>query len=409
MNINFFSHPTYEPWSWESPESTGIGGSETSHIELATRLAARGHHVTSYAPLPFVGEQDHAGVRWVSCNNTDWSDASALWIIYRCPEALDLIPPDVPAWLICQDVDYPTLTAARAARATRIVALCDEHAKYLRKTHPDADDRICVSSNGIKPELIDGTLFNTRHASPVLRNPRRMMYASSPDRGLLVLLYIFSRVREIIPDAELHVFYGFQNLDKMLARDPSLSCADDVREIQRLMQQPGVHHHGRIPQPQLAEEWLKSGIWCYPTMWPETSCITSMDAQALGAIPVVNPIWALKDNVQAGVAIDGDPYRDLLVRGWYVDQVARLMQEPETQADIRREMMPWARERFSWERVADEWSAWARTDYMRKMREQESASVPCMLESYCVLEHFYARGIAEQESASATPEVAQHA
>ena len=334
MNFTFFAHPTFEPWSYESPFTTGIGGSETSQIEMAQRLAARGHKVVSYAPTPFEDARNRNGVCWIRCDKADWTDDETIWVIYRCPEALDYIPPNVPAWLVCQDVDYPTLTPARAARCTRIIALCEEHAKYLRKMHPDAADKVCVSSNGIRPELVKQTLFHAKH-SGVVRNPKRIMYASSPDRGLWILLYIFERVREIVPDAELHVFYGFQNLEKMIARDPLVSCADHVREVQKLLQQPGVTHHGRVPQQELAAEWVKSGVWCYPSMWPETSCITSMDAQAYGAVPIANPLWALRDNVQHGMWIDGDAYRDLLVRAWYVDELARMLQSPDTQDEIR--------------------------------------------------------------------------
>lgn len=362
MKFNFFAHPTFEPWSWDAPMTTGIGGSETSQIEMAQRLAARGHQVVSYAPTPHEESQEHAGVVWTRCDKVDWTQDDCTWIIYRCPQAVDLLPPNVPAWLVCQDVDYPPmLTPERLERFTRIIALCEDHANFLRKRYPDADSKICVSSNGIRPEVVKATLFKARHEG-IVRNPRRMMYASSAERGLWILLYIFERVREIVPDAELHIFYGLQNMEKALSRDPNWSGGEHMREVLDLIEQPGVVHYGRVPQSVLAEEWAKSGVWCYPTMWPETSCITSMDAQAMGAIPIVNPLWALRDNVRHGVAIDGDPYRDLLVRAWYVDEVARMLRDTDEQDAIRREMMPDALEHFSWDRFVKQWESWAAQD-----------------------------------------------
>jgi glycosyltransferase involved in cell wall biosynthesis len=355
----FISGLTFEPWSWDSPYTTGIGGSETSHIEMAERLAARGHRVISYAPVPWEADNKwHAGVDWhpiselTGCLPLRSAMPDTVYVLYRDPRVIDILPSDTVIWLICQDVDYPTLTAERAARCTRIVALCQEHANYLRRTHPTAADKVCVSSNGIR----DYRLPNH------VRNPHRLMYASSPDRGLWILLYIFERVKEVVPDAELHVFYGFQNLKKVLEVQPEAECGVHMQEISQLLETPGVTHHGRVPQQELAVEWLKSAVWCFPTGFPETSCITCMDAQALGAIPVTNPLWALEDNVQHGVMVHGDPYTDVLCRSRYVHEIVRLLLDEERQASIRAEMMPWAQQKFDWENVVEQWLSWTDED-----------------------------------------------
>ena len=375
----FVSERTFEPWDWTNPDRVGIGGSETSHIEMAQRLARRGNKVISYAPLalPLIDAVfvDPAGVEWLSTEyfERDAGDyPNAIFVIYRAPHLVDLLPAGAVAWLICQDVDYTSsrnaLTEERALRFNRIVALCDEQADYLRRRLPAAAARVFVSSNGIKAEYISKLL-----ADPPERNPMRLIYASSPDRGLENLLQIFSRVREIVPAAELHVCYGFDNIEKVIARVGLNS--PPARLHQRLaeaLKAPGVYHYGRLGQLELLGEWFKSSIWCHPSNFTETSCITCMDAQACGAVPVTRPTWAIGENVTDGVFIEGDATSEL-IRARYVFRVVELLLNPSIAEGYRAAMMPLALARFTWERFVDQWEAWAKFDELAKAEPLRAA------------------------------------
>lgn len=354
MNFTFVSSPTFETWDWTNPDAQGIGGSETSHIEMSNRLARRGHQVHSYAPTSFEGPANNPhGVTWESCAKAKWREG--VWVLYRNPEVIDDLPPGVPAWLVCQDVDYRGLTEERAARLTRIVGLCETHRKYLCARYPFAASKIYASSNGIKVDQIRQAL-----ADLPPRNPKRLMYASSPDRGLLYLAMIFERAREIVPDLELHVYYGFNNLDKIIQANPQYR--EGTEKLRKLLDQPGIEYHGRMGQPELFREWQKAGIWCHPSSFTETSCITCMDAQALGAIPITTPIWAVCENVEHGVFIEGDPYNCNLTRARYTLELIRMACDPNRQEAIRERMMPWALKRFDWEKYVDQWEEWAEND-----------------------------------------------
>lgn len=358
MKFIFISAPTFETWDWSNPDTVGIGGSETSHIEMAQRLAKRGHEVISYAPTPGLGSDYHMDVMWrqfLQPEQVKWNAATDVWVVYRAPELIDHIPEGANIWLICQDVDYPHLTKERAARLNRIVALCETHGAYLQAMHPDTN--VCVSSNGIKLALIEQIAKDQPE-----RNPHRLMYASSPDRGLEYLLQIFPRAKEIVPDLELHTYYGFDNIEKVVAfYGENSRVGANTAKLRRFLDQPGVIHHGRTPQPQLLQEWFKAGIWCHPSNFTETSCITCMDAQACGAIPLTSPVWAISENVQFGEFIEGD-VRDELVRARYVNRLALMAINAEKQDEIRQPMMNWAREAFGWELWVDQWDGWARAD-----------------------------------------------
>lgn len=354
MKFNFLSTPTFEPWDWMNPISPGIGGSETSHVEMAQRLQRRGHDVRSFAPVAFEGMmQDPFGVPWEHSGKADFQ-RDGVWVIYRNPEMIDYVQGRRPVWLICQDVGYSSLNEYRAGKLTRIVALCQEHAQHLKQLYPWAADKVCISSNGIR----SSTMAELMHGPRPVRNPKRLIYASSPDRGLRTLIQIFVRLKEIVPDVELHVYYGFDNIDKV-DFEPAKQLRAMLTEALKL---PGIFWHGRTGQIALIDEWFKAGIWCHPSEFTETSCITCMDAQACGAIPVTTPTWAIGENVQHGVMIEGNPEGDPLTLCRYVLELVRLVSDPERQEAIRKEMMPWALETFDWERFVLQWEGWAQDD-----------------------------------------------
>lgn len=352
MNIHLISTIHFEKWYWANLDQ-GIGGSETHHIEIAWRLARRGHKVFSYAPVPWKGAKENRDVIWKRLEEADYS-AKGLWITYRCPELLDKFKKGQRVWLICQDESYSTWTKERAAKVERIICLCQEHARNMAIGYPYLKEKICVSSNGVRMDLIREV-----EKQKIERNPKRMIYCSSPDRGLKQLVQIFNKVREFVPDIELVVTYGFNNINKLIKFSKSYGRYKKVRdELLEMMKAPGIIWMGRVSQKELYKLHLSSGIWCYPTAFGETSCITCMEAQALGSIPITNPYWALAENVKHGTFIQGDN-NDPLTQSRYTSEVIRLAMNPKLQEQIRKEMIPYSRYRFNWERWVDQLEGWA--------------------------------------------------
>lgn len=351
MNFYFYHPVHFEKWDWRAVER-GIGGSETHQIEMTQRLARRGHSVISYAPVPKSSIDPH-GVRWLPLEKADFSKPG-VWIIYRSPETMDKFTrkdKNQIRWLVSQDEYYQTWTDERIKKLDKVLALCGPHAKSLSRRQPLLEPRLIISSNGLRMDLVREV-----EKLGIKRNPKKIIYASSPDRGLKYTLETFKRAREYVPDIELHVFYGFNNINKLIKMDPAYGgFARYKDEVQDLLKQPGVHWRGRVGQRQLYKEWLSAGIWLYQTNFTETSCIVCMEAQALGAVPITNPLWALAENVMAGVVIDGNAYDDKLVKAKYVAELVRLTSQPSIQENIRPVMMERARMRFNWERIVDAW------------------------------------------------------
>lgn len=366
MKFIFHSGTTFDEWDWRNPATKGIGGSETHHIELVERLAARGHDVWSYAPVRFRGVRWHGGVRWETHKHTNFR-LPGIWVIARDPVLLDKFrgksKRHQKVWFIAQDSFYTTWTDKRIRTCDRIFALCEAQKRALLAKHPLMAGKVIVSSNGIPTDRIEAMWpcgkTNNR------RNPCRLIYTSSPDRGLVQLLHIFRRAREYVPKLELHCFYGFNNINRIIKANPAITgFLENKKEILSLLRQPGVHWHGRISQPKLWRQWLRAGLWCYPANFTETSCISAMEAQALGAIPICNPIWAVRENVKHGVFVDRD-VNDPLARAEYAAEVVRLATQPDLQNIIRASMMPWARQHFDWNHVATQFEQLVLEHYLK--------------------------------------------
>src|SRR3990167_134558 len=185
-----------------------------------------------------------------------------------------------------------------------------------------------------------------------MRNPKLMVYGSSYDRCLQHLLKMWPKIRAQVPDAQLRVFYGWNLFDVGYRDNPQMMTWKD--DMNKLMKQEGIIELGRISHEAVRKEFEMAGIWVYPTHFGEISCITAMKAQAFGAIPCVINYAALKETVQFGEKVDGDIY-DQETKDIFLKALVGLLNDPERQERIRKDMMPWAQEKFGWDKVAKQW------------------------------------------------------
>lgn len=183
------------------------------------------------------------------------------------------------------------------------------------------------------------------------RNLKRIIYTSSYDRGLEHLLKMWPEVKKEVPDAELHIFYGWTLFEKFYKDNPGSMMW--MEKMNKLMQQEGITDHGRVSQPELIEEYKKSGIWAYPTHFGEINCISGLKAQAYGCEPVVVNYAALQETVKFGRKVDGDIYDEETQKAFLNELVEALKNPmPETK---RKEMIK-AMEKYTWEQVAKDWT-----------------------------------------------------
>lgn len=335
--VAIYCGPCWEEWS---PVSTlkGIGGSEEAVIYLSKELTKLGWRVTVFNNCgSMAGEYE--GVIYAPYQAFNPRDTYNILVGWRGNYLKGVEASRKIVWL--HDVPYDGMfTKENVKDFDKVVVLSDFHRSLLPSFVPH--EKVFVSSNGIN--LPD---FNT--PSPI-RNPHRIIYTSSYDRGLEHLLGIWAEVRHEVPDAELHIFYGWNVYDEMVKvgrRDGKFKEA-----MVRLMNQEGIFEHGRVGHKQLVKELKQSSIWAYPSHFEEISCISAMKAQACGAIPVCTDYAALTETVKNGVKVPGKAGEDNVTMRFKKELIS-LLKDEKRQEEIRGKL---SGSSFSWENVAKLWS-----------------------------------------------------
>jgi glycosyltransferase involved in cell wall biosynthesis len=354
LNIVFYVGYSVEAWNPETFRRSGLGGSETAVVEMSERLVKLGHHVRVFGDCKAI-EGVFQDVEYIHYEKFQDVTCDVL-ISSRRPEAIDRVPAlgCRLAVLWVHDVHCgDQLTPERADKFNLIWTLSEWHRGYFMSKYPFLDlEKVGVTRNGIDLERFDRTALSPPKPAWVVRDPRRAVYSSSPDRGLQVALETWPEIRARVPGAELHVFYGFNNWEPY-AGEAEKKLIAELKKL--LAETEGVQFHGRQHQDRLAEEFLKSGVWAYPTWFHETSCITGMEAQAAGLRIVTSPIAALNETVGSrGTMISGNwlsaPYKEKFVNA----VVEAMLKEGH---EDRQALAQYAREHFGWDELAKEWES----------------------------------------------------
>ncbi len=283
-------------WDYKSLDK-GLGGSETAVVHMARLFALRGYKVSVYGNPSEQTTISPEGVRYLHMKEFANAVKPDIMIASRSPEAIE-INPGKKNYLWVHDVHCGnTLTVQRSYLYDGIFCLSDWHLQFMKSSYPhNRKDNYIQTRNGI-----DLSRFKNSEEKRL----NRAIYSSSPDRGLEVAIRTWPKVREEVPDAELHVYYGFDNWIQPDSPEDMVALANKIKNL--MQNTPGVVYHGKTSQKELAEDMMKAKVWYYPTWFSETSCISAMEAQAAGLKIVTSPIAALKETVKGkAVFVEGD-------------------------------------------------------------------------------------------------------
>ena len=187
---------------------------------------------------------------------------------------------------------------------------------------------------------------------PTTPRQHKLFYGSSYDRGLEHLLQMWPEIRQAFPDAELHICYGWDMYDKAYGNNPERQAWK--HRMNDDMDQPGIKHHGRLSKRHVKKLQKKCGIWAYPTHFGETCCITALESQAHGCVPVTMNLAALRETVQSGYKIEGDIY-DEETQVEYLTALLHMMKDEEFWAKESAKGIAFS-EQFTWSNIAKHWA-----------------------------------------------------
>lgn len=325
-------------WDEETLKVAGHGGSETAAIEVARWIKKKTNRRVKIfqerahrAVMPSGVEYEPVSTLESYLKNIE----PAVHIGWRHPAKLT----KAKSYVWCHDLQLPG--GNRSDQYDKVIALSEFHKHYLKEVSGVPEEKIVLGFNGIDPED-----FN-QYAE---RDPFKVIFSSSPDRGLIQSIDIVKAAREISKmDIKLHCFYGVHNMRKMGMNDWAdkiMKHVDDHKEF--------VIYHGNVQKKELIRHFKEAAVWLYPADFIETYCITAIEAVCAGCYPLVRSMGALpytlKDALESNMAtmidteaVEGDPASTGI---WAHHLVECLLEKRWERVKISPEVK-------SWEHVAD--------------------------------------------------------
>lgn len=204
-----------------------------------------------------------------------------------------------------------------------------------------------LSQNLVIKNAIDPIEFKKKPSDKI-----RLIYTSTPNRGLKVLLDAFKILNR--PDIELHVYSSDIIYGKSYAAERITLHAE---LFHRCKTTPGIVYKGFATNKAVRQAVQSAHILSYPSIYEETSCLAAIEAGAagcrivttnLGALPETCGKWArfvdYTRNDETATLIE--KYAEALNEE--IDLVKKNVYNLEEQSK-------WFNQEYSWSRRAEEW------------------------------------------------------
>lgn len=289
MIIKIFSNEIPGGWSPLDLEKS-LGGSEETIVLLAKALAEK-HEVIVYHSQKDKSSFIHDGVVY-----KDHSEANCY---------------DDEVFITVKD-NTPWLNGARGKVNLHWTAEVERPwdtsmlDAYVHISEFHKSRNLWVPSN-ISKAIPHGIDIPSLDKNKAVREENTLLYCSSPDRGLEVLLKDWPKIKERHPEFILKISYGFEMLKACSNNNPK--ALEYIDYMLGLMQQSDIHYLGSMSKDDLEKEYWKAHFWILPLQKAESElfCLNAVKSSYCGAIPIVNKIGALKDTVGEYI-----PYKNLI-------------------------------------------------------------------------------------------------
>ena len=302
MKILFYTGYSKDKWNKQTWESEGIGGSEYCVIKLAEYLAKEGHTVVvtgnvegcymnkvTYVDYEAVlNKGNERGANSIAFTVFDWA-IGVNYIHYM--EALDgaslyykkslfwMHNTDFHDWYLGNKMDNARELLG-SEKMNGIVCVSEWQREYIKKEYSssfihnniDPNTYIHVVNNAI--DLSDWDDINDEKVKD------RIIYSSATDRGLDSLLEMFPALKNNNPNLSLHI----------CTPPYSEKWGYDVPELD------GVKWLGALRPKQLYSEISKAEYWLYPSVYPETFCISALEMM-IGGVKMLSTNTGNLDNL----------------------------------------------------------------------------------------------------------------
>jgi glycosyltransferase involved in cell wall biosynthesis/2-polyprenyl-3-methyl-5-hydroxy-6-metoxy-1,4-benzoquinol methylase len=348
--IVFVNH-TANPFDGDELKKRGLGGSETDIINLADIFANKyklNTHVFCTCNNPGIYNNVHYYNLENSLDTLKQLNADLL-ILSRNTDIVNKIDfkKEFNVKKVCLWThDMPGDPVYRSIETShnyfdKIFALTEFHKSELQKFYPFIDkNKYFVARNGV-----DMNRFNDRNK--INKVPGRLIYSSTPYRGLDILAEVFPKIKQRVPHAHLKVFSSLEVYGDSYITDEFEFLYHQLSNTE------GIDYSGSIKQDQLAIEHMKAELLAYPCTYPETCCVTALESQTAGTPIVTSDLAALPETAPDDVAIriPGNPqskeYKEQFINAVVELLTNKNIWEKKHKACLSKD--------YSWTTIAKEW------------------------------------------------------
>jgi glycosyltransferase involved in cell wall biosynthesis len=331
-----------------SLKKKSLGGSETALIQAAQALADRGHEVTVYNNCPNPGRHNRVTYRSKSCylNHSRRIECDVL-IVSRWFSFFDYPSPARLKVLWNHDMlDKTSSLRAVQDKIDLLFTLSRFHQDHYLARLPQLEGRVLVTRNGVDLEFIDEIKKDT------VKDPRKIIYASRPERGLKVLLEnIWPRLLEAFDDLRLYICTYDTG-----GRGLSAELADLYQYLNGLIEgSDNVIQLGVLSKSEYYRHLSQSALMLYPCTFPEISCIAAIEGQACLTPVITTDNYALSETVQIQeFKVPGRPATENYDR-LFVNKTLEFLTDPVKAAEAASEARQLIEPRYSWPKIVAEW------------------------------------------------------
>ena len=308
----------WEPWTGKDILTKGLGGSETWIVETARNI--KGYNVLVFCKTEKSEVFENVGYNPIElfpqfCAN----NVIDICIISRFPEYAPVAIKGhaKQIGIIFHDLLSPDMILPVHPKLKWVFGLTDWHCDYIKKVFPMHKENISKLNYGIDQSY-----------KSEIKVKNSFIYSSFPNRGLIVLLRMWPRILEILPDATLNIFCNLDQENNSL-RWVNNVIPDELKEIKALLKvnKKGIINHGWVPKKVLAQAWSTAEFWLYPCKFEETFCLTAVEAAITKTFVITNGLAGLGETVgDRGLIIPGNTL-DNTWQDECIQQIKTLSQE----------------------------------------------------------------------------------
>jgi UDP-glucose:(glucosyl)LPS alpha-1,2-glucosyltransferase len=187
----------------------------------------------------------------------------------------------------------------------------------------------------------------------------RLIYTSTPQRGLSILVPVFEALAQKHDNIVLDVFssykiYGWESAD-----------AQFEELYERCRQHPRINYHGFASNDTVREALQRAHIFSYPSIWLECNCKALIEAMSAGLLCVHPNYGGLIDTSGGMTAMynwDKDINKHANIFYAHLDNAINIVNQDNVQNYLQFQKQ-YADARFNWTKVLSQWDSLLRSLY----------------------------------------------